>query len=155
MHQIFGIRHHGPGSAKSLKKALEIYQPDVLLVEGPPDAEKAIKHIIDKDLKPPVAILTYNPKDLRQAAYFPFAEFSPEWVAMNWAAQRGIPIQFMDLPQSFHFSLDAEKEESGDKQLVLDFIDNTSAETELTKEDELLARDPLGFLGKLAGYEDS
>ncbi|NJN77388.1 MAG: hypothetical protein HC803_02900 [Saprospiraceae bacterium] len=60
MHQIFGIRHHGPGSAKSLKKALEIYQPDVLLVEGPPDAEKAIKHIVEGDLKPPVAILTYN-----------------------------------------------------------------------------------------------
>ena len=155
MHQIFGIRHHGPGSAKSLKKALEIYQPDVLLVEGPPDAEKAIKYIIDKDLKPPVAILTYNPKDLRQAAYFPFAEFSPEWVAMNWAAERGIPIQFMDLPQSFHFSLDAEKEESGDKQLVLDFIDDTLAESEQSEEDIMLARDPLGFLGKLAGYEDS
>lgn len=155
MHQIFGIRHHGPGSAKSLKKALEIYQPDVLLVEGPPDAEKAIKHILQKDLKPPVAILTYNPKDLRQAAYFPFAEFSPEWVAMNWAAERGIPIQFMDLPQSFHFSLNAASEEDGDKQLVLDFIDETLAEGEESAEDLLLERDPLGFLGKLAGYEDS
>jgi hypothetical protein len=155
MHQIFGIRHHGPGSAKSLKKALEIYQPDVLLVEGPPDAEKAIKHILQKDLKPPVAILTYNPKDLRQAAYFPFAEFSPEWVAMNWAAERGIPIQFMDLPQSFHFSLDAENEEDGDKQLVLDFIDERLDTEEKSEEDLLLERDPLGFLGKLAGYEDS
>ena len=155
MHQIFGIRHHGPGSAKSLKKALEVYQPDVLLVEGPPDAEKAIRHIIEGDLKPPVAILTYNPKDLRQAAYFPFAEFSPEWVAMNWAAERGIPIQFMDLPQSFHFSLDAENEEDGDKQLVLDFIDETLDTGEKSEEDLLLERDPLGFLGKLAGYEDS
>ncbi|MFT6150400.1 MAG: hypothetical protein ACJAUH_003105 [Saprospiraceae bacterium] len=155
MHQIFGIRHHGPGSAKSLKKALEVYQPDVLLVEGPPDAEKAIRHIIEGDLKPPVAILTYNPKDLRQAAYFPFAEFSPEWVAMNWAAERGIPIQFMDLPQSFHFSLDAENEEDGDKQLVLDFIDETLEAGEKSEEDLLLERDPLGFLGKLAGYEDS
>jgi len=162
MHQIFGIRHHGPGSAKSLKKALEIYKPDVLLVEGPPDAEKAIKHIIDGDLKPPVAILTYNPKDLRQAAYFPFAEFSPEWVAMNWAAKNNIPIQFMDLPQEFHFSLDAENEATGDKQLVLDFIDKTlatevsgQAEGEKSEDDLLLERDPLGFLGKLAGYEDS
>jgi hypothetical protein len=127
----------------------------VLLVEGPPDAEKAIKHILQKDLKPPVAILTYNPKDLRQAAYFPFAEFSPEWVAMNWAAERGIPIQFMDLPQSFHFSLDAENEEDGDKQLVLDFIDETLDTGEKSEEDLLLERDPLGFLGKLAGYEDS
>ncbi len=155
MHQIFGIRHHGPGSAKSLKKALAFYQPDVLLVEGPPDAEKAIKHIINGDLKPPVAILTYNPKDLRQAAYFPFAEFSPEWVAMNWAVEQGIPIQFMDLPQEFHFALDVENEEINDKQLVLDFSDETLETKKKSEEDWLLEHDPLGFLGKLAGYEDS
>jgi hypothetical protein len=154
MHQIFGIRHHGPGSAKSLKKALEIYQPDVLLVEGPPDAEKAIKHIIDKDLKPPVAILTYNPKNLRQAAYFPFAEFSPEWVAMNWAAEQGIPIQFMDLPQAFHFSLDAQKDEDN-SQLLIDFVEEKSEGHRPNSEDEIMARDPLRFLGNLAGYEDS
>jgi hypothetical protein len=74
---------------------------------------------------------------------------------MNWAAERGIPIQFMDLPQSFHFSLDAENEEDGDKQLVLDFIDETLEAGEKSEEDLLLERDPLGFLGKLAGYEDS
>ena len=153
MHQIFGIRHHGPGSAKSLKKALEIYQPDVLLVEGPPDAEKAIKHIIDKDLKPPVALLTYNPKELRQAAYFPFASFSPEWVAMNWAAERDIPIQFMDLPQAFHFSLDADKNEDN-LQLVIEGLDTTT-EADNDKEAELMARDPLKYLSQLAGYEDS
>ena len=154
MHQIFGIRHHGPGSAKSLKKALEIYQPDVLLVEGPPDAEKAIKHIIDKDLKPPVALLTYNPKDLRQAAYFPFASFSPEWVAMNWAAERDIPIQFMDLPQAFHFSLDADNNNEDNLQLVIEGLDTTT-EADNDKEAELMARDPLKYLSQLAGYEDS
>ena len=76
--QVFGIRHHGPGSAKSLKKALELYQPDALLVEGPPDANSIIPYMSLKDLKPPVAILLYNPKELSQAAYFPFAAFSPD-----------------------------------------------------------------------------
>lgn len=29
---LFGIRHHGPGCARSLRKALETLQPDCLLV---------------------------------------------------------------------------------------------------------------------------
>ncbi|WP_170159778.1 DUF5682 family protein, partial [Calidithermus terrae] len=36
---IFGIRHHGPGSARSLKAALEALRPDCILVEGPPEAD--------------------------------------------------------------------------------------------------------------------
>ncbi|MFT5645641.1 MAG: hypothetical protein ACI976_000314, partial [Aureispira sp.] len=32
--KLFGIRHHGPGSSKSLIKALNTYQPDVILIEG-------------------------------------------------------------------------------------------------------------------------
>jgi hypothetical protein len=35
---VFGIRHHGPGSARSLLRALDALRPDVLLIEGPPDA---------------------------------------------------------------------------------------------------------------------
>ncbi len=37
--RIFGIRHHGPGSAKSLRVALDGFAPDCLLIEGPPEAE--------------------------------------------------------------------------------------------------------------------
>ena len=36
---FFGIRHHGPGCARSLLQALEQLQPDCLLVEGPPEGE--------------------------------------------------------------------------------------------------------------------
>ena len=39
---IFGIRHHGPGSAWSLREALEALEPDCLLVEGPPDAREVL-----------------------------------------------------------------------------------------------------------------
>ena len=38
MAHLFGIRHHGPGCARSLLRALEQLQPDCLLIEGPPDA---------------------------------------------------------------------------------------------------------------------
>jgi hypothetical protein len=36
---VFGIRHHGPGSARSLVRALDALQPDCVLVEGPPEAD--------------------------------------------------------------------------------------------------------------------
>ena len=32
--EVFGIRHHGPGSARSLVAALQAYQPDAVLIEG-------------------------------------------------------------------------------------------------------------------------
>ena len=98
MHKVFGIRHHGPGSAKSLIKALNAFEPDIVLIEGPPDADNMIKHVANAGLKPPVALLIYNPKELHQASYFPFAEFSPEWQAMKYAHKMDIPVQFMDLP---------------------------------------------------------
>ena len=33
--RLFGIRHHGPGSARSLLRALDEWQPEVVLVELP------------------------------------------------------------------------------------------------------------------------
>ena len=38
--RIFGIRHHGPGCARSLRRALHAWEPDCLLLEGPPEAEE-------------------------------------------------------------------------------------------------------------------
>ena len=40
--EIFGIRHHGPGSARSLVAALGVFEPDVVLIEGPADADPLI-----------------------------------------------------------------------------------------------------------------
>ena len=36
---FLGIRHHGPGSAKNVKAYLEELEPDIILLEGPPEAE--------------------------------------------------------------------------------------------------------------------
>lgn len=107
MLSIYGIRHHGPGSAASLRSALEVSPPDVLLIEGPPDADGLISFATHAEMMPPVALLVYNPVNLRQASFFPFAEFSPEWVAITFALERGIPVQFMDLPMSYVFALRA------------------------------------------------
>ncbi len=148
MLKIFGIRHHGPGSAKSLRKALAEMQPDCILIEGPADAENIIHYVGDKALIPPVAILMYNPKAPKQASYFPFARFSPEWQAMKYGLKNNIPIRFMDLPQGIHFTLDtSEKEE---KQLAID-----EGKNHQKKEGKDVISDPLGYAARLAGYEDS
>jgi hypothetical protein len=96
--EVFGIRHHGPGSARSVARALDGYEPDLVLIEGPPEASALIGFAADSELVPPVAILAYDPGEPSRAGFYPFAVFSPEWQAMRHALARGIEARFIDLP---------------------------------------------------------
>ncbi len=120
-HRVFGVRHHGPGCARALGHALEAWQPDVVLVEGPPDADEAIEWVANADLFPPVALLVYAQDDPSRAAMYPFTSYSPEWVALKWAATNGRPARFMDLAQTYRFrtDLDALSASEGDDDAVL------------------------------------
>lgn len=151
MTTIFGIRHHGAGSARSLKNALATLQPDCVLIEGPPDADAIIDYVANKELIPPIALLVYNPSNLKQAAYYPFAHFSPEWQAMTYAVAHQIPVSFMDLPRSLAFSID--QQNAKNQQKVIQFDEFNKSETQ--ELDKKIAKDPLGYVAKLAGYEDS
>src|SRR4051794_29920713 len=114
---IFGIRHHGPGSARSLRRALEELQPDIVLVEGPPDAGAVLPLIIGPGMEPPVAILIYQPDQPQKAVYYPFAVFSPEWQALNYALSNAIPARFMDLPQALAMAIEEAKPDTeGEKE---------------------------------------
>src|SRR5262249_15786152 len=95
---IFGIRHHGPGSSRSLRKALETLRPDCLLVEGPPDAVDALPLLAHPQMKPPVALLIYPPDQPQRAVFYPFAVFSPEWQALDYGLAPHIPPPFIDFP---------------------------------------------------------
>ena len=66
---VFGIRHHGPGSARSLSAALESLAPDLVLIEGPPDADEVISLAGREEMRPPVALLLYVPDEPRRAVY--------------------------------------------------------------------------------------
>jgi hypothetical protein len=101
---IFGVRHHGPGCARALRSALEELQPDVVLVEGPPDAQEALALLSHAAMKPPVALLLYVPDAPHRAVYYPFTHFSPEWQALGFALGGGIPARFMDLPQAIQLA---------------------------------------------------
>ena len=97
-HTVFGIRHHGPGSARSLERALDELQPDTVLIEGPPEADALLELAAREDMEPPVALLTYVPDEPARAAFYPFARFSPEWRAIRHALDHDVPVRFMDLP---------------------------------------------------------
>ncbi len=97
---IFGIRHHGPGSSRSLQHALESLNPDCILIEGPPDADGIIRFASSPQMRPPVAILVHNTQMPSLAVYYPFAAFSPEWAAIKFGVARSLPVRFMDLPQA-------------------------------------------------------
>jgi hypothetical protein len=145
---VFGIRHHGPGSARSLVHALEQLQPDAVLIEGPPDADKLLPLAGDQSLRPPVALLVYRPDAPRRAVFYPFAEFSPEWQAIQFALTRGIAVRFMDLPQAFQL---------GDKAratLVETEEDADGGEPEATVQVEASRPDPMTVLAAAAGYDD-
>jgi hypothetical protein len=129
MIQILGVRHHGPGSARSALEALKQQQPDLLLVEGPADAEAILPLLLDDAMRPPIALLLYAEGDPSLATYFPFAIFSPEYQTIRFALQNGIPVRLMDLPQC-HMLM-------------------------LPKDQSALDIDPLYELATSAGYDDA
>jgi len=140
--QLYGIRHHGPGSAKSLLQVLQLDPPDLILIESPSDAEALLSVAADPGFVPPVAMLVYNPKNFSQASFFPFAEFSPEWQAIQFALQQKIPLRFMDLPMSFNFVLSEQMPEAPEL-----FEENASGEVPEMQ-------DPFSTIAALAGYAD-
>jgi hypothetical protein len=152
---IFGIRHHGPGSARSLKAALLELQPDIVLVEGPPDAEGVLPLLAHEQMQPPVALLLYAPEQPQQAVYYLFTDFSPEWQAIRYALAQKIPVRFVDLPQTHQLKiapeLDAKAAEEPEEQ-----ADQSTPHVEEERLPPTNPRhDPLRWLAEAAGYNDS
>ncbi len=140
--RLFGIRHHGPGSARSLDAALGAFVPDVVLVEGPPEGDAVLALAAHADMRPPVALLVYAADEPRRAGYWPFAVFSPEWIAVRHALARGVPVRLIDLPAAHQLALDAEHE-----------AEDAPIE-EAPPSVDPVRRDPLGALASAAGYAD-
>ncbi|TDW18853.1 DUF5682 family protein [Kribbella kalugense] len=124
---LLGIRHHGPGSARAVAAALAELRPDVVLIEGPPEADKIVELAVSEEMEPPVALLAYAVDDSTRAAFWPFAVFSPEWQAIKYGLAAGVPVRFCDLPAAQQFA------SSGGRSLSMD---------------------PLGTLAEAGGYDD-
>ena len=101
---LLGIRHHGPGSARSVVRALDELGPDILLVEAPADVESSLGWVGRPGLIPPVALLGYVATEPGRAIFAPFASFSPEWQAIAWANRHNRPVAAIDLPMAVTFA---------------------------------------------------
>ena len=140
-------------------------------MEGPPDAEPVLSFAVHEDMKPPVALLIFDPEKPQRSAFYPFAEFSPEWQAIRFGISRSVPVRLMDLPQSIQMGLAVKAEVDAAKAAVPaaeppepgggigageEPEDAEEAEPESTSEPEMeISRDPLAHLARAAGYSDS
>ncbi|KAA3437147.1 DUF5682 family protein [Rufibacter hautae] len=135
---VLGIRHHGPGSARHVRHALEQLRPDIILIEGPPEGEELVRWATHAEMAPPVAMLVYRPDSPQHAVFYPFAEFSPEWQAIMYGLEHRLPIRFIDLPLTHKFALQQEAEEKDTADIQQEIHHN-----------------PLQYLANIAGYEDA
>ncbi len=158
---VLGVRHHGPGSARAVRAALEEIKPDAVLIEGPPEAD-ALTGLVG-ELEPPVALLVYadTPKGGKESAtegdardrwaFWPFATFSPEWEALRYAVTTGVPVRFCDLPAAHTIAeRTAEERHVENEDAVKEGADDGEV-----GEPERVRLDPLGVLAEAAGYDDA
>jgi len=129
---ILGIRHHGPGSARAVAIALAELDPEIVLIEGPPELDAVAPLAATLGMRPPVAGLVYAVDAPSMANFYPMAVFSPEWVALRWALEHQREVRFLDLPANV--------------SLVLDDSDGT--------EDGEVPMDPIRTLAETAGFDD-
>ncbi|SHK63701.1 DUF5682 family protein [Actinacidiphila paucisporea] len=139
---LLGVRHHGPGSARAVLGALEAYRPQAVLIEGPPEADVLVGLAGDPAMRPPVALLAHVVDDPARAAFWPFAEFSPEWVALRWAAKAGAEVRFIDLPAAHSLAL---RPATGEEEPDPAAAEPAGADVRV---------DPLAVLAETAGYDD-
>jgi hypothetical protein len=141
---LLGIRHHGPGSARAVERALDAYRPGIVLIEGPPEADPLVAFAASEQLRPPVALLAYpvdkNAVGVSRASFWPFAEFSPEWRAIRWAVTADVPVRFFDLPAA--------------NRLAPERVDRIPIDEPAPAEPDALRADPIAALATVAGYDD-
>ncbi|MFI6726539.1 DUF5682 family protein [Streptomyces atratus] len=159
---LLGVRHHGPGSARAVRAALEAARPQAVLIEGPPEGDALLPLAADEQMRPPVALLAHAVDDPGQAAFWPLAAFSPEWVAIRWALAHDVPVRFIDLPAANSLAMAQAAERGTDRHGDGDGeadgnggVDGDGAREPAAGGSPAHAPiDPIGVLAEAAGYDD-
>ncbi|MFB7457213.1 DUF5682 family protein [Streptomyces sp. NPDC056188] len=155
---LLGVRHHGPGSARAVRAALEAARPRVVLIEGPPEADALIPLAADHDMRPPVALLAHAVDEPGRSAFWPLAGFSPEWVAIRWALEHDVPARFIDLPATHTLAWgrdDAGPPADGGADAEGSAVEGTAEPpAEACPAEAPVRVDPLAALAEAAGYDD-
>ncbi|WP_108666225.1 DUF5682 family protein [Euzebya rosea] len=129
---VCGVRHHGPGSARSVLTVLEQVAPAHVVIEGPPELDGIVGWAGDADLVPPVAALVYRPDLPSRSSFYPMATFSPEWNALRWAVRNDVAVSFADLPATHELADSYDRDDEPETWI-----------------------DPIGQLAAAAGYTDA
>ena len=112
---FFPIRHHSIACSFYLEQYVEKYKPTKILIELPTGAETNLKILTSDQTKPPIALHSYfvdksnefklngilSPDDsipVRFEGYHPMVVYSPEYQALKIAKDKGIEVEFIDLP---------------------------------------------------------
>ncbi|MFG2195250.1 DUF5682 family protein [Streptomyces sp. NPDC048639] len=155
---LLGVRHHGPGSARAVRDALDRHRPRAVLIEGPPEADALVGLAADPDMRPPVALLAHVTDNPARSAFWPLAEFSPEWVAIRWALAHGAPVRFIDLPAAHTLAMNGDGVGSGPddtgQEAGAEGDGEDAGGAEPDTDAARLRIDPLGVLAETAGYDD-
>ncbi|MBD3351354.1 MAG: hypothetical protein GF364_07685 [Candidatus Lokiarchaeota archaeon] len=111
----FPVRHHSIASSYALLRLLSQFQPEIIFLEAPADRESFIQFITDAETHLPIAMVDHFKDDknllglngiltpdkdiaAKYMAWYPFLEYSPEYIAMLYSVYKKIPIIFIDAP---------------------------------------------------------
>lgn len=106
------VRHHSPACAFALRALLREVRPAAVLIEGPDDLGALLPLLQDERTRAPVAWLCQSTRQVPQddpdaeektrtesrSSFFPFCDYSPEWIAVREGAALGAQVALIDLP---------------------------------------------------------
>ena len=119
------IRHHSPACAMALRHLLREIKPAAVLIEGPADLDHLLPLLLHPNTRTPVAWLCQTTRDTppddadasdtsdapdesetreeknrpqTRSSFFPFCDYSPEWIAVREGASLGASVALIDLP---------------------------------------------------------
>ncbi len=96
---LYGVRHHSPACSVALPSLLDELAPTAVALELPADLGVWIEWLGHPDAVAPLAVAAVSQRG-DDLGFYPFADFSPELVAIRWARARGVPVVAIDLPSA-------------------------------------------------------
>lgn len=102
--RLVPVRHHSPLCAWQLRALIRSERPQRVLIEGPAEANALLPYLAASSARPPLALYTCSRAasdgsgERARRAFYPLAEFSPEWVALREAVRIQAEVIFIDRP---------------------------------------------------------
>lgn len=119
---LIGVRHHSPALAAAMPGLLAEANPDVIAIELPAEASGWLGWLTHPDSIAPLALAFSSCDDL---SFYPFADFSPELVALRWAREHQVPVRCVDLALSVR---DANADAGSREEITATSTDSTVAD---------------------------